>query len=148
MVFIGIDPGVGGGIAMVDEHGNVLRAERMPATERDVFDLLYAATCAYEHVLRATLEFVRSSPQMGVKSAFTFGCGYGGLRMALCATGISYTEVTPSKWQGAMQCRSKGDKNVTKRRAQELFPTVKVTHAVADALLLAEFCRRVERGRP
>jgi hypothetical protein len=38
---------------------------------------------------------------------------------------------------------SKGDKNVTKRRAQQLFPQLKVTHAIADALLIAEYGRRV-----
>ena len=33
------------------------------------------------------------------------------------------------------------DKNVTKNRAQQLWPTIKVTHAIADALLLGEYCR-------
>jgi hypothetical protein len=37
---------------------------------------------------------------------------------------------------------TKGDKNVSKRRAQELFPQLKVTHATADALLIAEYGRR------
>jgi len=41
-----------------------------------------------------------------------------------------------------MGCLTKGDKNVSKRRAQELFPALKVTHAIADALLIAEFARR------
>ncbi len=40
------------------------------------------------------------------------------------------------------QILTKGDKNVSKRRAQELFPALKVTHAIADALLIAEFARR------
>jgi len=35
-----------------------------------------------------------------------------------------------------------GDKNVSKRRAQELFPEIKITHAIADALLIAEYARR------
>ena len=34
-----------------------------------------------------------------------------------------------------------GDKNVTKRKAQELWPNIKITHAFADALLLGEFGR-------
>lgn len=32
--------------------------------------------------------------------------------------------------------------NVTKAKAQELFPKEKVTHATADALLLATYCKR------
>jgi hypothetical protein len=39
---------------------------------------------------------------------------------------------------------TKGDKNVSKRKAQELFPQLKITHATADALLLAEFGRRAQ----
>ena len=42
-----------------------------------------------------------------------------------------------------MSWLSKGDKNVTKSRAQELFPELKITHAIADALLIAEYGRRV-----
>jgi hypothetical protein len=41
-----------------------------------------------------------------------------------------------------MGCLTKGDKNVSKSRAQELFPSIKVTHAIADALLIAEHNRR------
>lgn len=137
-LYIGIDPGTGGGIAALTATGDVHLVTAMPATERDVFELLTGLAGS-----RAVLEFVRSSPQMGVKSAFTFGQGYGGLRMALLAAGIPFDEVHPIKWQNAMQARSSGDKNVTKRRAQELFPQVRCTHANSDALLLAEYCRRV-----
>jgi len=38
-----------------------------------------------------------------------------------------------------MGCMTKGDKNVSKRRSQELFPQIKVTHAIADALLIASY---------
>lgn len=137
MLYIGIDPGKGGGIAVL-EDGVVESCIPMPKTDRDVYDFLRDCGC----LSKAMLEFVRSSPQMGVTSAFTFGQGYGALRMALCAIDIAFDEVTPQKWQRGMGCLSKGDKNVTKRRAQELFPKVKVTHAIADALLLAEYCRR------
>ncbi len=78
----------------------------------------------------------------GVTSMFTFGMGYGGLRMALIAAAIPFVEVTPQSWQKAIGCLTQGDKNVSKAKAQQLFPTVKVTHAVADALLLAEWRRR------
>jgi hypothetical protein len=140
-IFVGIDPGVSGGIAAVDAVGRIVALSKMPETERDVFDLLHGLSGG-----RAVLEFVRSSPQMGVTSAFTFGRGYGALRMALVATEIPFDEVTPKKWQGVMQCRTNGDKSITKARAQELFPGARVTNYVADSLLLAEFCRRTYAG--
>lgn len=138
MFHIGIDPGLGGGIAVLNNSGAVCGTYKMPATERDLLDLLEIKS----DECRAVLEFVRSSPQMGVVSAFKFGMGYGGLRMALVASRIPFDEVTPQKWQRVMGCLTRGDKNVTKRRAQELFPSVKVTHANADALLLAAYSLR------
>jgi len=148
MFFIGIDPGVSGGIACVTDAGNAL-AVKMPATDRDVLDAIKAfvrtATVAGD-TAKAVLERVSSSPQMGVVSAFTFGRGVGALRMALTAAKVPFDEVTPQKWQKATGCLTGGDKNISKRRAQQLFPSITVTHAIADALLLAEYCRRVERG--
>ncbi len=146
MVFIGIDPGKGGGIAALDERGKVLSVERMPETEAD---LLASLQQWPDGVTRAVLEKVHAGVfgggRMGSVSAFTFGQGYGTLRCALVASAIPFDEVMPLRWQTVMQCRSRGDKNLTKKRAQELFPGVKrITHATADALLLAEFARRLE----
>jgi len=54
-------------------------------------------------------------------------------------------DVSPVKWQSALSCLTKGKKNVTKARAQQWFPKIKVTHGIADALLIAEYGRRVEK---
>lgn len=142
MFHIGIDPGLGGGLAAIGEGGTV-RAFKMPVTDRDVLDLL--SQFLGGGGTRAVLERVSASPQMGVVSAFTFGRGFGGLTMALTAARIPFDLVTPRTWQTALACLSGGDKNITKRRAQQLFPHLAVTHAIADALLLAEYGRRLDR---
>jgi hypothetical protein len=139
---IGIDPGLSGGVAFVPESGTPW-AHKMPETDRDLIDLLRDSINLFD--ARAVIELVHSSPQMGVKSAFTFGEGYGRLQMALTALGVPYERVRPAIWQKAMGCLTKGDKNVSKRRAQELFPTLKVTHAIADALLIGEYARRTHQ---
>ena len=87
-------------------------------------------------------------PGQGVASSFKFGQNYGTLRMALVAAGIPFDTVTPQKRQHVMHCMSKGDKNVTKRRAQELFPDITITHAKADALLIAAYGWSVRTGVP
>lgn len=138
-LYIGIDPGLSGGIAFIPSLGDPW-AHKMPETDRDLIDLIRDSINLFD--ARAVIELVHSSPQMGVKSAFTFGEGYGRLQMALTALGVPYERVRPAMWQKAMGCLTKGDKNVSKRRAQELFPALKVTHAIADALLIAEFARR------
>jgi hypothetical protein len=141
-LYIGIDPGINGGIAFIPSYGKPW-AHKMPETDRDLIDLLDVSTDMVEP--RAVLELVHSSPQMGVKSAFTFGEGYGRLQAVLTALRVPYERVRPQAWQKAMGCLTKGDKNVSKRRAQELFPTLKVTHATADALLIAEYNRRTAK---
>lgn len=143
--FIGIDPGQSGGIAVVFSTGANPIAMKMPETERDVWeairDLTTFNTTGATH-LCAAIEKVHAMPKQGVTSTFTFGKGYGGLRMALIAACVPFVDVTPNTWQKALSCQTGGDKNVSKALAQQLFPSVKVTHALADALLIAEWLRR------
>lgn len=145
MIYIGIDPGQSGGLVSLAGGGSVFAAEKMPPTERDICDW-FRSQVPGQSPARALLEKVSASPQMGTVSAFTFGKGYGGLRMALTAAGIAFDDVRPQVWQSAMGCLTKGNKNVSKAKAQALFPRVKVTHAIADALLIAEYCRRLHLG--
>jgi len=146
MTILGIDPGKSGGIAWIDDKGRAC-VEKMPDTLLDLWQLLLSidylpCNDAGDSNCKAYIEQVHSSPQMGVKSAFTFGNGYGHLEMALTAAGIPFERVLPQKWQQAMGCMTKGDKNVSKRRAQELYPQLKITHATADALLIATYGTR------
>ena len=95
--------------------------------------------------VHACLEKVHSMPGQGVASSFKFGQGFGHLEMALTAAKIPFTYVTPQKWQKELGCLTNGNKNVSKSRAQQLFPHIKCTHAISDALLIAEYCRRTIR---
>jgi Holliday junction resolvasome RuvABC endonuclease subunit len=142
-LWLGVDVGINGGIAFIPEKGNSW-AIKMPDTLCDLWDAIDNIGFDFTY-LHACLERVHSSPQMGVKSAFTFGQGFGHLEMALTAAKIPFTYVTPQKWQKELGCLTGGDKNVSKGRAQQLFPHIKCTHAISDALLIAEYCRRTIR---
>lgn len=142
---LGIDPGKSGAFALVASDGTLIDLVKMPPTDGEILDLLREWHEQYDP--RCKLEFVRSSPQMGVTSAFTFGRGYGGLTMALRAVGIPFEEVTPAKWQRGYKLPKSSvgptaKKNAHKQRARDLFPGAKITHATADALLIAEWGRR------
>jgi len=139
MTYIGIDPGASGGVAVIWANGDAA-AWKMPETEKDLLDMLRDLTASND--VSAVIETVHAMPKQGVVSSFKFGMSYGGVRMAAIASGARVSHVTPQKWQRELQCLTKGDKNVSKRRAQELFPSLKITHATADALLLAEYARR------
>lgn len=143
---MGIDNGVSGGIAIIDANGDIYRVDATPPTDAEVLQLLHAIGAVGPPV-HAVLEHAQAFPRMGTSSAFNYGKGYGSMQMALYAAGIPFDIVVPRKWQAALSCLSQGDKNVTKRRAQQLFPGVKITHATADALLMAEYCRRIRTGQ-
>lgn len=143
MLYIGIDPGASGAFAVVNERCEAVAYQKFAdQTERDVWDALKAHTLG-DDVGLALLEQVSAMPKQGVSSTFKFGTSYGFLRGLLTASACPYEMVLPRKWQSAIGCLSKGDKNVTKAKAQQLFPAVKITHAIADALLLAEYARRL-----
>ena len=141
-ITIGVDPGANGGIAWITSDGKAC-VEKMPDTLQDLWELVesigFEAPDFTPYQIKAYIEQVSSSPQMGVVSSFSFGRGYGNLEMALTAAGIPFERVRPQVWQKALGCMTKGDKNVSKRKAQELFPDRKITHATADALLLAHY---------
>ncbi len=145
---IGIDPGKNGGVAFARHRPGcppIRFAFKMPETAEDLVHLI----CHWEPeaICYPYLEKVHSMPGNGIKSMFTFGRGYGRIESALASRVAKHpsTAVTryvrPQEWQRAMDCMTGGDKNITKKLAQEMNPTLKVTHALADALLIAEFGR-------
>jgi len=141
MIYIGIDPGKSGAMAIVWGDGQpAMSVCRFDATYADQAEWLSGFDLADPII--AVIEKVSSSPQMGVVSAFSFGKSQGFLLGLLTAYKIPYHEVTPQKWQKAMGCMSGGDKNVTKHAAQKLWPHLKITHRDADARLIAEYGRR------
>lgn len=145
MKYIGIDPGKNGGIAILNDNGELLIHKKMPATPHDLLTFLNEekedAICY--------LEKVNSRIGNGAKAMFTFGQGYGHLEMALLATNISTTTVTPQKWEkfyqlGTSTNHSKTEwKNKLKFKAQQLFPLAKnITLSTADAILIAYYARQ------
>ncbi len=150
--FIGIDPGVSGGLACL-RHGTYCTA--MPKTEKDIWDWFYQySTGEAFAVIEKVGGFIGGKGQPG-SAMFKFGRNTGILIGCLTAAGIPYEEITPQRWQKALGVstrkhnESKGQfKNRLKAKAQQLFPDVKIiTLATCDALLIAEYCRRKQQGK-
>lgn len=160
-IMLGVDPGVSGAIALVvgcDANTNKLK----DLTERETWLIFDGIASAVDH---AYIEKVGPGKGEGVRSVWTFSGSYHGLRMALIASGIPWEEVTPQKWQDAFGLKGKtaqekrlieqgktsqantSKKNRHKAKAEQLFPGIKITHAIADALLIAEYGRRVRTGQ-
>lgn len=143
---LAIDPGGAGGLAILDSSG-IASAYKMPDTPKDLFDLLQGFCEANE--VECYLEKVAGRPGMGGAAMFNFGKGYGHLEMALIALEIKTTTLSPQKWQKTMLIGtgsglSKTEwKNKLKAKAQQLFPSLKVTLWNADALLILEYARNL-----
>lgn len=138
---------------------------KMPETLHDYKELFrsiseQAARDGAKEVV-AYIEIVGPMPKQGVSSAFKFGGNYLTLQTAIAFSDFRMERVTPGKWQKAIGLQSsvskgasttgviRGDgsrKKLTRAKAQELFPDIKVTHAIADALLIGEYGRRKELG--
>lgn len=149
--WIGIDPGSKGAFAMIPEEGEV---EVYPFDKE-----LFREKCEkWRHDdCMACVEKVSSSPQMGVKSAFTFGENSETPKAMLYAFYIPFAEVPPNKWKTEFslskgKASSKADKKgVDIECAKQLFPTVSLRRTpqsrtdddnFADALLLALYAKR------
>ena len=152
MIIMGIDPGASGGLASMKIGVGTCAWSFKNITTLEQWRLFQAcwnssiADSMFD--IKAYIEHVHSMPRDGVKSAFSFGRSYGNLEAFLVAAGIPFERVTPTVWQKEFGLiKKKGEtktqkKNRHKALAQELFPDIKLTHAIADALLIAEYGRR------
>ena len=142
-MYLGIDPGVTGAFALMEKDQTI--------PYRSNFDDIQ--TCI--HTLRdyqtsygielAAIEDVHSSPQMGVKSSFTFGKNYGEWLGALHALAIPHVLVTPRKWQKALFDKESTDSIAFCGRN---FPQIawKKNHNITDAVCLALYAKKWVEG--
>lgn len=127
MKIIGVDPGMGGAIAYLTDDELII--EDMPVfvirkgktKRRQIDDVglldVFKEFGDADHVY---IENVSAQFGNGAAAAFTFGWGCGALRMAVTASRIPFTYVTPQKWKKVMGCTA--DKGSSLMRAKQLFP--------------------------
>ncbi len=161
-VSFGIDPGCSGGIAAI-WGAAPCEVHHLSVSDRSPWDwiqniLLHTVGRNFSPgdafaVIEKNSGYVGGAGNPG-SAMFKFGRSAGLLTGFLIAAGIPYEEITPQVWQKALGLPSKkldekkGQfKNRLKQKAEQLFPQVKVTLATADALLIAEFCRRKRGGK-
>jgi len=138
---IGIDPGrTSGGIA-IWFHDNDWLLKKMPTTEKDLAEFArYVLTDRFHPI--AFVEKIGSFGRNYGTAIIKLALHYGVILGILSTMRIETHEVTPNVWQKKLNCLTKGDKSISKRRAQMLFPKLKITNATADALLIAEYGRQ------
>lgn len=139
---IGLDPGAKGGLALLDVHTLKLDSFKMPDTPEELWKLINGLTILYSGNIIAYLEKLKANAF--TKASWGMGLSTGHLQMALAGNGIRREEVRPNQWQRGINCQTGGDKKISKAAALKLFPDHKVTNYTADAILIAEYGRRIE----
>ena len=144
MIYIGIDPGKKGGIAVLDGEDAPVA---YPYSDEILIDVLKAALCKTAKIT-AAVEKVGAMPGQGVTSMFTFGTGYGFIQGALSALSSPYQLVPPKKWKGEYSITA--DKKQSIEVCRRLFPTLELIpcgcykehDGMAEAALIAEYAKR------
>lgn len=154
--YVGIDPGKTGAVAVI--HGRSKRAfvASISMDANDLFlqmPVLGGMTGSGGH-LRIMVEHVGCAPVFGTKGNWGLALAFGQilvwLRLTFPAAVLDL--VKPPKWKAefGLNMTKQASKEQKKARdlakARSLFPLVKILDDnQADALLLAEYCRRVNR---
>lgn len=141
LIFVGVDPGLKGGIAFLDPGSMRLKIHDMPvgksSSGKNVVDLRILAQILnpgdYDRAI-AVIERVHAMPKDSKAGAFSFGEGYGGLRMAVIGHGYEDRYVTPAAWKKHFRLSS--DKGVSRSYACTRFPNY-----------AGEFARALDDGR-
>ena len=132
---LAVDPGVSGGMALLEDGEITLRK----FTDEDEF-ISYVSS--HGKIDRAVVENVPKyiGNQMMASHSFTLGYNVGFEIGTLKSLGIPVSLVRPQKWQGSIPglkgLTGHKRKKVLKEHAITLYPTLKITLATADALLI------------
>lgn len=163
MIFVGIDPGVSGGIAVMNitpdlkiAPGIVEMHSFRDMTMADtvyLFDRLFGSPTR-DDKLHVMLERVHAMPSKfrGCSTSWTLAESFAMVKTLLTVHEVPWEMVLPEKWQTEIGVRIKktkkkvDKKKINREKAQALFPRLAgITKDTADALLLAEYCRRTHR---
>jgi crossover junction endodeoxyribonuclease RuvC len=154
---LGVDPGVNGAIALLDDLGSVVEVRDMPTLAAEgvkgrrivdgpaLLGLLSAlrTRAGRAYPCEAVLEKVQSQPRDGHVGAFSFGRSFGTIETALAACAIPFRTVRPNVWKARLGVLA--DKDHARHIASQLLPSgaafwpLKKHDGRAEAALLAYY---------
>lgn len=167
MIFLGIDPGLDGGVAIIDDDG-LLTLYKTPVIGgkeydiRGMSEILEKGTTARSAF--AVIENQISMPGQGLTSTLQTGKGFGIWLGLLSGLGIPYQVVQARQWQSKLFTGVKGNLDTKEKSeviAKRLFPRADfrksersrvANDGLTDAACIAEYARRIhskeERSGP
>ena len=154
MKIIGIDPGLSGAIAIL-ENNKVLNLFDMPVMAEgkknkrqvngaQIHNEILKRIDISKNEIRVVIEQVSAMPGQGVTSMFNFGQSFGILKGICSAMKLPMFFVRPAKWKKYFNLIN-SQKDASRTRAIEIFPyfssqlSKKKDSNKADAILIASF---------
>ena len=144
---LGIDPGLSGAIAVLQDNDELLVVYDMPVMagtgKRQQVNAaeIVRILSGYE-ISVAYLERVSAMPGQGVSSMFSFGTSYGIIIGVLAALSIPMVLVSPQTWKAKAGLRGK-EKDCARTLMQQLYPEAQLGRKKdigrADAIAIARF---------
>ena len=153
MKIIGIDPGLSGAIAVL-ENNKVLNIFDMPVmsegkkNKRQLNSALLVSlirdNISKDEEVMVVVEQVNAMPGQGVTSMFNFGQTFGAIKGVCAALGLPIFFVRPSKWKKYFELIN-SSKDSSRTKVIEMYPKLSVQLAKkkdvnkSDAILIARF---------
>jgi crossover junction endodeoxyribonuclease RuvC len=150
MLWLGIDPGIAGGLAIVEvidgAAPQLLEVIDIPTTgsgAKERVDVIAVRNFIVAHKpTLALIERAQAMPRQGSSSGFKYGRAVGAIEAAITLCAIPVEIVEPSVWKRLFKLKG-GDKEAARQRALQLFPSAhaslarKKDHGRAEAGLIA-----------
>lgn len=166
MIYLGIDNGIGGGLASYNSETNELEVIPMPIVSvakakgnKNEYNLqaIIEWLRKFQGIKVAVLERAQAFPGQSVQSTFSFARTYGIMEGILATLGIPYRIVAPKSWQAKIfeGVPHKGrlqNKQASILVAQRLFPNTKfiasetarkIHDGMTDAALMAMYASQI-----
>ena len=155
MRIIGIDPGLSGGIAILDDL-KICDIFDMPIMSegkknKNQLNSAQLVNLITEHILKkdetfVIVEQVSAMPGQGVTSMFNFGQTFGSIKGICAALGLPIFYVRPAKWKKHFELIN-SSKDASRTKVIEMYPAIsprltkKKDVNKADAILIARYFR-------
>ena len=155
MRIIGIDPGLSGGIAVLDDL-KIFEIFDMPIMSegkknKNQLNSAQLVNIMNKHVLGkdntfVIVEQVSAMPGQGVTSMFNFGQTFGSIKGICAALGLPIFYVRPAKWKKHFELIN-SSKDASRTKVIEMYPSISSRLAKkkdvnkADAILIARYFR-------
>ena len=153
MRIIGIDPGLSGAIAVLDNN-KVLKIYDMPVmaegkknkrqlNSAQLVNIIKENINSHEEI-NVVVEQVNAMPGQGVTSMFNFGQTFGAIKGVCAALNLPIFFIRPSKWKKYFELIN-SSKDSSRTKAIEMYPSIanqlskKKDVNKSDAILIARF---------